>query len=316
MATKSITLSFTISPLIPTILRLDKTRYMQLLMNLISNAFKFTSEFGKVDISFTLEQEEKTELVFRIQDTGRGIESSRLTEIFQPYVQVAHQDEYKGSGLGLAICRKIVEMYEGSISVESEIGVGTTFTAKIPVEVEEASPRTTFEHIIEFKDEPMDLTRSSSPTIVPEHDTSLSSTPLLHDISSPSTPLLQNDVTILIADDAAINRQILRKMISRIVPTATILEAEDGLHAVQVFDSHRIDVVCMDIVMPRMDGYEATQEIRKRDINVPVIICTANMTKDPATVQKLEELGIQHVLSKPFTLASLRRIFEALEIVS
>ena len=224
-------------------------------------------------------------------------------------MQVAHHDEYKGSGLGLAISSEIVEFYQGSIGVESQVGVGSTFTVSVFVDVPEKEW-----HVVDIEPEKVPLVDSAGRDRYEEtwQENTEADKTLREDSRDYSIVILPSQdplkvprvLNILVVDDAPINRAILKKMLKKLHPTVQIYEAQDGIEAIAIASSRSLDCIFMDIVMPRMDGYEATQKIREFNADISIILCTANLLKkesfdlDPSI----------DILSKPFTINMLSDI--------
>ena len=300
-STKSIECDFSISPNLPRYIISDRTRLSQLLINIGSNSFKSTPKNGRVSFSVDAQPHPfpNTRLItFQVEDTGIGIPQSDLKDIFKPYSQASHQHEYTGSGLGLAIVKQIVDQFGGEIQVSSTVGVGTTFKVDLPVQIPDE------DHIaIDIpSSRHSTLTEILSPTSIEAETSRDPLLPLKLEDSSPPK-------RILIVDDAPINRTILSKMITRLYKDAVIQEATDGLDAVATFEQGEFDIIFMDIVMPGLDGYEATKRIRDKDPDIPVILCTANFVKSEDVADLHQQLNILRVLTKPFTIRDLKETF-------
>ncbi|HPF92318.1 MAG TPA: ATP-binding protein [Tenuifilaceae bacterium] len=237
----------------------DSVRLRQILNNLLSNALKFT-EKGFVEIGYLLPN--KATILFYVQDTGIGIAPEKSTLIFDRFRQADDSTtrKYGGTGLGLAISRKLIQLMGGQIWVESELGKGATFFFSLPL-----------------------IIPSKSETI-------------LENLSTKNAPSNFNAKTILIAEDEDTNFLFLQEVLS---PTnVAILRAHNGIEAIElVKNNDSIRLVLMDIQMPRMNGYQATQEIKKLKPSLPVIAQTAYaMAEDRA---KGERAGCDYYLSKP-----------------
>jgi len=237
----------------------DSVRLRQILNNLLSNALKFT-EKGFVEIGYLLPN--KATILFYVQDTGIGIAPEKTTLIFDRFRQADDSTtrKYGGTGLGLAISRKLIQLMGGQIWVESELGKGATFFFSLPL-----------------------IIPSKSETI-------------LENLSTKNAPSSFKAKTILIAEDEDTNFLFLQEVLS---PTnVAILRAHNGIEAIELVKKNdSIRLVLMDIQMPRMNGYQATQEIKKLKPSLPVIAQTAYaMAEDRA---KGERAGCDYYLSKP-----------------
>ena len=216
----------------------DVTRIRQVLINLLSNALKFT-ERGAVSLHCS-EDMESSGLVFRVKDTGIGMDEFALEKLFNQFEQadVSTTRKYGGTGLGMSICQTLVNLMSGKISVESTLGVGSEFLVAIPLEKSQK----------------------------------------LQDITNEADfHLTLQDHTLLVAEDNRVNQTILKKMLE--VTQAKIILAENGMQAVEQALSESPDLILMDIQMPEIDGIEACQRIRQHNQDVIIIAATANVLK-------------------------------------
>ncbi len=248
---KGIALRVEIDPAVPDVIRTDEVRLHQILMNLMGNAVKFT-EKGTIRLSAGARPSPEPgggtmELILSVSDTGIGIPAGELETIFEAFEQRRGQPSvrYGGTGLGLTITRRLVEMLGGRITVSSTVGRGTTFTVVLKrAEVLRAAP-------------------AEEETIPPRTEAS---------------PLPA--ATILVVDDVRINRDIIKHFLSD--HPFRILEAGDGEEAVWKTMEYHPDLVLMDMKMPGMDGYAATQAIKSRPEiqDIPVVAVTASAMKE------------------------------------
>lgn len=276
---KGIELNVTTSPDARCIVSGDNARLTQILVNLISNAIKFTGS-GYVQVSVDLQNlhDEKQSLQFIVSDTGIGIENKKQQSIFDAFVQAdgSMSRKYGGSGLGLAISKKLVNAMGGEIYVDSEANIGTAFSFNIMVRIVD-KPR---------QDDTV-ATNSSN-----EH--------------SPHA-------NILLAEDNAMNQEVAIDMMESMGYTADI--ANNGVEAVQKSQQNHFDIILMDCQMPVQDGFEATKEIRKLENMANqnkenhrhiIIAITGNaLTSDK---EKCIEAGMDDFLSKPYSYTQLEAI--------
>ncbi|WNJ88649.1 ATP-binding protein [Bosea sp. 685] len=250
----------------------DDNRLKQILTNLIANAVKFTAR-GRVVISVfsTSEGDAVSTLHFGVTDTGIGIPADKMDRLFKRFSQVdsSTSRDYGGTGLGLAISQSLVELMGGSISVESQPGIGSTFSFAI--------------------DLPID--RSTQPV----------------EATSPATALdaFQRSLHILLAEDIAMNQELAVHLLHSMGHTVDVVD--NGASAVDAVSHTVYDVVLMDIRMPVMDGIEATKRIRglpAEQSHVPIIALTANVLPEMEPV--FEECGINAWICKPIDLDELR----------
>ena len=252
----------------------DPYRLNQVLLNLISNAIKFT-EKGGVDVSFTVLKDEpaRQTVLVQVKDTGIGMEELFVRNLFEKFSQedVSVTRQYGGTGLGMSICKDLVELMEGEIKVESKKGIGTTVSLTV------------------------NFAKGSA--------ADLPSKPVF----SINKDMLANK-KILVVDDNNMNRLVAKTILHDY--GALTVEAVNGQEAVELLQQYPVDLVLMDIQMPVMGGIEATTIIR-RDISqsLPVIALTANAIKGDN--EKYISAGMNAYLSKPFTEADLLQIVSA-----
>lgn len=242
----------------------DKTRFEQVIVNLVNNAIKFTQN-GKVEINTLIED---AGLTIVVSDTGIGMKPDQLERIFEDFTQADEQigTRYGGTGLGLSIVRSIMSQIGGSIDVTSEPGKGSSFTSWFPLPV--ASEQETLGH----------------PTCSP---------------NSSSLSLLGK--RILLAEDSRINARVISSLVKK--RDGDIVHANCGLDALSKAAGEAFDLMIFDINMPDIDGIELLQRIRSSaafalNSKTPALACTANAMEDQ--VAKYMEGGFSGVIRKPF----------------
>ena len=225
-----------IDPDIPTIVVCDKTKLSQVLMNLLSNASKFTED-GDIYVTLKAKKLESDKLIvlFSIRDTGVGIPADEQTRIFEEFTQVRKNDGHGGTGLGLPIVNRILNIMGSKLHFESTLGEGTIFSFE--------------KAVISGSQEQLEMS-----------------------IDAPQIDNLKGK-TVLIVDDNKINQLVTQKVLEQLGMKHGF--ANNGMEAVQMVKENPYDVVLMDINMPIMDGIEASQEIRKFNSDVPIIALTA-----------------------------------------
>jgi PAS domain S-box-containing protein len=278
---KSIALTYTIEEKLNKILLGDPVRLNQILINLISNAVKFTHT-GTISIHCSEAKEHRGVSWVQIQvtDTGVGIPEEKLHTIFESFSQAdaSVTRRYGGTGLGLTIVKQLVELQKGKIHVNSTEHVGSTFSVVIPYEI--GTVKT--------------ITRFSEPA------------KKLKDINT-------SQLYVLLVEDNDINRLYAKSILKNW--QCLIDVAENGLVAIEKVKNNYYDVVLMDIQMPVLDGYEATKAIRTMHSNgkLPIIALTANATQ--RDVEKCLDAGMNDYLPKPFTPEDLyHKLFKDLKI--
>ncbi|MBF0287576.1 MAG: response regulator [SAR324 cluster bacterium] len=262
---------------VPQFLKTDETRLRQVLINLLNNAVKFTDEGGiALRVKSLNDEQHKTDKIiymrFEVEDTGPGIKQEDIERIFDPFFQEKTGiKSHEGSGLGLAISRKFVQLMNGTISVESEVGKGSLFVVELEME----------------KADPVEAKAATIPgkviSIAPDPETGKTS-----------------GYRILIVDDVSNNRQLLSQLLSPI--GFDVKEARHGQEAVEIFENWNPSLIWMDMRMPVMDGREATKRIKelaKRNGNDTVIIAISAAIFE-SDVEAVISGGCDDFLSKPF----------------
>ncbi|HWQ19608.1 MAG TPA: PAS domain S-box protein [Methanotrichaceae archaeon] len=271
-AEKGLRLACVMDDSVPTAIASDPTRLRQILANLLSNAVKFT-EKGEVEVAVTSQAlvGGRYKLHFAVRDTGIGIPEDRMDKLFQSFSQVdmSTTRKYGGTGLGLAISKRLVELMDGEIWAESSPGIGSVFHLTLPVDI------------------------------------SLDSLPKLKaGPSQPSTDAHTN-MRILMAEDNAVNQKVILQMLRKLGYRADV--AADGIEALKALELQDYDLVLMDIQMPEMDGFETTNEIRKRwpaGKQPRIIALTAYALKGDR--ERCLEAGMDGYIAKPVKMDDLR----------
>jgi signal transduction histidine kinase/FixJ family two-component response regulator len=251
----------------------DALRLRQVLGNLISNAVKFTRH-GRIDISVVREEENPEYVLFRVQDTGPGIDTSKAKHLFEHFYQMdsSTSRRHGGTGLGLAICRQLVELMGGEIGVDSQPGSGACFWFRIP------------------------LPDSNSSEATPTTEQVL--------------PDVHRDAHILVVDDNHINLMVAKGLCGKLGYSVTTTESGAEALAVLLSGQSDFDLILMDCEMPDMDGFETTRRIRAmqeegRIQKVPVIALTAHAI--PEKIAACHEAGMLSHIAKPINLEKLGR---------
>lgn len=262
----------------------DENRLQQILYNLIGNAIKFTPE-GIVEISaIILPKGNKSQVAITISDTGIGIPTHKLDRIFESFEQGEGSTarEYGGTGLGLTITKQLIELHGGEITVESEVGIGSRFTFTLPIA--ENAVKTPTEN------------RVKNPLQPQEINTLLS---INSSFIEPKINLSSEVIKILIVDDEAVNRQVLFNNLS--LHQYAVFQASNGEETLELIAKGlRPDVMLLDVMMPKMTGYEVTQKLREQfnARELPIILLTAK-TQVQDIVTGLN-IGANDYMMKPF----------------
>ena len=262
-----------IDPEIPEYLIGDKLRLAQIIMNLVSNALKFTKN-GEVFIAANLVKvENKAHYIeFKIKDNGIGIASSDQDKIFEKFVQVGRvQTDYQGTGLGLSIVKRLLAVFGSSIALESAIGKGTQFTFTIAFDCDPAKTNEIINNI------QVDLTSNQK-------------------------------IKVLVVEDNHINQLVTKKTIEKNNFKCTVVD--NGYSALEILDKEFFDIILMDINMPLMNGFETTRRIRHMGIKTPVVALTA-FDKAEITEESISA-GINDIIIKPFESENLFKSINSL----
>lgn len=270
---KGLTIYSSVDPSIPDTLTGDATRLTQILVNLIGNAIKFTHQ-GKINIEVLNRSQMGQDIVleFKISDTGIGIDKEKLHEVFERFNQGEDSitRNFGGTGLGLSIVKKLILLQNGDITVSSEKGKGTTFLFHIPYGIAKEQL-----HVIST-----DRTAS-----LPKQ---------------PGTPL-----RVLVVDDNALNQSLLNHLLLQWNISFQIVS--NGLEAIEQLTEETYDLILMDIQMPKMDGYAATQHIREvLKLDIPIIAMTAHAMAGER--EKCLSRGMNEYISKPIIEEDLLKL--------
>ena len=251
----------------------DAVRVREVLVNILGNAVKFTNDGGTVTYAVSYhpgEDDRHVNVRYRISDTGIGMSEEFVTHIFDEFSQEEHgaRTQYKGTGLGMAITKRYVDLMGGTISVESKKGVGSTFTVELPMEIADSCEGKKTDFAVGKVD--------------------------LHGLK------------VLLAEDNDLNAEIAIVQMEEL--GMQITRAVDGEEAVRCFAENpqgTFDIILMDVMMPKMNGYEATKAIRRLDDRpdgrtIPIIAMTANAFAED--VQASLDAGMNGHLSKPIVM--------------
>lgn len=282
---KGLEYSFDISPQISPYLLGDPTKVRQVLINLISNSLKFT-ERGSIRVTIGRNPSKKDHLLISVSDTGLGIPLAKQHLIFQKFSQADSSitRKFGGTGLGLAISKSLVELMGGQIWFKSREGVGTSFFITIPYHEQITHPVT---------QKPLEL-KAPELSFVPKQD------------RDPN-----HKVRILLADDTEDNRILFSRYLDN--QPFEIIEAENGLEAVDKIKSEKFDIIFMDVQMPELDGYAATEQIRDwekshNQAHTPIIALTAHALSEDRT--KSLKAGCDDHITKPFKKKTILSVIE------
>lgn len=260
---KGLKLELTVEPDVPQALMFDAIRVRQILSNLVSNAIKYTEQ-GRVDV---VVKYEFNQLILQVRDTGAGISEDRCQDLFKPFVQLDQSMSRRqgGTGLGLVICRRFAERMGGTVTVQSKVGRGSTFTVSIPAPLAEGTL-----HFETSREQGLDS-----------------------DILSGKT--------ILVAEDHPRLRQLTAFCIEK--AGATVVTATNGDQVLVEALEKEFDLILMDMQMPVRDGYSTAKILRERGYSGPIVAFTAHAFAGEKNA--FLQAGCSHCLTKPFDPARL-----------
>jgi CheY-like chemotaxis protein len=249
----------------------------QILFNLVGNAVKFT-EAGRVGVSVDVAERDEESMLLRVEvrDSGIGIDAETRAILFQPFTQADRSTtrRYGGTGLGLTICRRLIQQMGGEIGVESEPGRGSTFSFTARVGLAGPAP------------EP-------APELPPADAAITGHRP-------------DGSLPILVVDDSLINRLVTSRMLRHLGYDVTSVES--GAEALDVLSHETFGLILTDCYMPDMDGFTLTEEIRRRDRQVPIVAMTADVLDE--TRRRCLESGMNDCLTKPLRIEQLERVIQ------
>jgi signal transduction histidine kinase/DNA-binding response OmpR family regulator len=274
---KKLQLFTIIDPFLPSVVIGDPGRLAQILINLVGNAIKFT-EKGKISVTAMLvqQQAEACTIQFNVRDTGIGISSEYIEQLFQPFMQgdISTTRRFGGTGLGLAISKRLVEKMGGDLWVESQLGTGTTFSFKVQLDSSSADSFQQEAEPSQAVDFPAEITKS---------------------------------LRVLLVEDNLINQKVAARMLEKLGYHTAI--AGNGLEAIALQQQKSFDLILMDIQMPEMDGLAATRIIRQQqptNAQPYIVAMTANAMQ--GVTEECLAAGMNDYISKPVRLAELSQV--------
>jgi CheY-like chemotaxis protein/nitrogen-specific signal transduction histidine kinase len=271
---------------------IDTDKLDKIIYNLVSNAAKYCRENGEVNVIVTTNNKfDRIRIVVR--DTGIGIPKDRMKNLYRPFQDGDYrQNRNIGTGLGLALTRDLVFLHKGTIKCESETDKGTTFTIELPINKEAYSSDQIYE------DSQITFTSSKNPYIEQkEPQTEINAVLNLNELPQ------DHDTSLLIVED---NPELLMLMHQLMSTYYNIYIAQNGFEALEIIHNKQIDLIISDIMMPEMDGYELTRQLKFDPdyAHLPIILLTAKREMDDE--QKALLLGADDYLTKPFKLKELK----------
>jgi signal transduction histidine kinase/CheY-like chemotaxis protein len=272
---KGVRLVSRLEPGVPSTVSMDPGRVRQILLNVVGNAIKFT-ECGSVELTYRyIRAETGGRMEFAVTDSGAGIRPEDSGRIFQQFIQAdgSIQHRFGGNGLGLSISRKLVKLMQGSLTLESDVDRGSTFTVSLPTPDARWTPAATRRHSLRQE-------RESSKRIAAH---------------------------VLLVDDCSDNRSLIKHLLIRMGLRVTL--AEHGARALSLISGSQpvdFDLVLMDMQMPIMDGYTAVQRARELGFRLPIVALTAHAMSGDR--RKCLDAGCDDYLTKPIDRQELSNV--------
>lgn len=295
---KKLNITLDINAEVPQILYGDPYKLKQVLNNLISNAVKFT-QMGGIHILVTAleHQMDSVKLQFEVKDTGIGMNADHIGKLFKVFTQAdaSTTRKYGGTGLGLAISKRIVELMEGEIYVESQLGEGTTFQVAITFKISNNQEIVDEIHKVYKKELIEQFLNNNSQKRIEKTDKKIDDN------------TLYNSHNILLVEDTIANQKLATIMLNKL--DYNVMLAENGEEAVGMCNVKKFDIILMDCQMPVMDGYEAALRIKTQPgINRHTAIIAMTAHAMDGSLDKCIACGMQDYISKPITMQKLSAI--------
>jgi signal transduction histidine kinase len=277
----------------------DRDKVEKIVLNLLFNALKFTPVDGRVELRA---EKQGGDFVLIVSDTGVGIAKKSLPFVFDRFWQAdsSSKRKFQGVGIGLALVKELVEMMHGSVTVESEEGKGTTFTVRLPYQ--KAEPPAKRERVVPTPAENGTAASEEWLANLYRRAELFPAVAARRGTVAP-VPVAGHRPTVLVAEDEPDMRRFLKTELDK---DYDVLEAADGVQALEKALHFSPDIILLDMMMPEMDGLEVCRELRKREttMNIPVILLTARA--DEETKFNALEIGANDFLAKPFSSTELQ----------
>ena len=247
----------------PWLVRADRTRVKQVLVNLLSNAIKYNRVGGRVDVRCTAAADARTRI--SLQDTGEGLGADQLAQLFQPFNRLGQETgSQEGTGIGLVVCKRLMDLMDGAIGVDSTVGVGSTFWIEL------------------------DATTVLQPAAEPS-DTPAAFAPVPAD-----SPLR----TLLCVEDNPANLMLVERLLAR-RPDIRLLSARDGRQGVEMARACLPDIILMDINLPGISGITALHILAENPATARIPVIALSASAMPRDIEKGMQAGFFHYLTKP-----------------
>lgn len=268
----------------------DKAYIETILINLLSNAFKFTPDNGEIMLSLYMQEESYT---LTVRDSGKGIPQEKLGKVFERFYQT---DEYnQGTGIGLSLVKCLVDKHHGTVDIASEVNSFTEFRISLPSDIRSFAETELAQQNAHDEDSLLQRMKELEPELY-------ATVPELEDVEEKET-YSEEKATILLVDD---NEEMLKFLKDSLAHQYNILVANNGRKAMEILKSQEVDMVLSDVMMPEIDGLKLCETIKRnlQTCHIPVILLSAKSSLNDQTSGI--ELGADDYIGKPFSMVLLK----------
>ena len=313
---KKLTLLLNVASDVPHQVFGDPGRLRQVIVNLVSNAIKFT-ESGEIEVTvrrMANAREKHANLFFKVRDTGIGISRDKFTTIFKSFSQAdtSTTRKYGGTGLGLTISAQLIELMGGRIGLESELGKGSSFHFTLDMPAIAGNAQAQNIHAEKLRE--LDITGYLKRPVSESNLLEAITTALFEPAQQMESLFMHHSprdkrrkLNLLLAEDNVVNQKLAIHLLEKLGHTVTV--ANNGIEAVQHYQAGQFDAILMDVDMPEMNGYEATQRIREKEqtsgTHIPIVAITAHAMQNVR--EECRRRGMDGYLSKPIDTEALCR---------
>lgn len=313
MHEKNLSFILSIDPLAPLKVTGDRERILQVIVNLFSNAIKFTPDHGAIVLKVAALEKtnNKTLLRFSVSDTGIGIPDDKKQIIFDAFTQAdaSMTRKYGGTGLGLSISIKLVEMMGGKLEFSSKVGCGSVFRFSLWFDIDEDiehKQKLDWQAEDATKERVVSVNQELKQEVIQSYANKAESTTLSNSTQSDTGQESLPHLDILVVEDNIVNQKVAKRLLNKLGHTVVI--AKNGIEAVEYVKNKNFNLIFMDCQMPDMDGFEATAILRQKEElsgqHIPIVALTAHAMEGDR--ERCLNAGMDDYISKPVTLSCLQ----------